>query len=290
MSKYYYLIAGLPSIALDDAKITRTVADFKEELEPLLSEPDRQLMRWFYLQYDNRNLLSFLQKKNETLFDGRGVFSKEDIQAIYDLLKDEDRAPAQLAVPAYFAAFIRDYLVRMENDESIDIHIIEDQLSASYFEAAMSCGNEFLSSWFEMNLNMRNIFIALNCRKYGLNIEQFIIGNNEIAEQLRQSSSRDFHFTDAADYIVELLQVAEEKETLMREKRLDAIRWKWLDEHTFFKTFDLESVIAFMLRLEMIERWIGLDKERGATTFRRLVSDMKRESADTLEKFKENNK
>jgi hypothetical protein len=75
-----------------------------------------------------------------------------------------------------------------------------------------------------------------------------------------------------------------------REKRLDALRWKWLEDETFYKVFDMESIIAYMLRLEMIERWIGLNKMRGKETFRKLVSDMKLESAETLEEFKENNK
>lgn len=31
MSKYYYLVAGLPDLALDDSKLSYTVADFKTE-------------------------------------------------------------------------------------------------------------------------------------------------------------------------------------------------------------------------------------------------------------------
>jgi len=86
------------------------------------------------------------------------------------------------------------------------------------------------------------------------------------------------------------LQIVEIDDLMMREKRLDMLRWKWLDENTFFKTFDIESVIAYMLRLEMIERWVVLDKAGGEKTFRQLVSAMKQESVDTLEEFKEKNK
>jgi len=290
MSKYYCLIAGLPSLSPDDTKLTYSVSDFKSELEPLLSERDRQLMRWFYLKFDNRNLLSLVKKEPDDRFDGRGVYTLYNIKTLFQSLKEDDLIPKNSSFPAYFPTFIRAYLARIENEESIDFYMLEDYLSALYYAEAMKCGNEFLSSWFEMNLNMGNLLSVLNCRKYGLNKEQFIVGDNEIAGLLRQSGARDFQLGDAGEYMTELMQIVEEREPMVREKRLDALRWKWLDEQTFFKVFDIESVIAYMLRVEMIERWVALDKARGDKTFRRLVSDMKKESTDTLEEFKEKNK
>ena len=185
---------------------------------------------------------------------------------------------------------MKGYFSRLENEEAIDFHLLEDQLSASYFQEAMKCGNDFLASWFEMNLNMGNLLLTVNCRKYGLEKQNFIVGDNNVAVHLRQMRGREFLFDDSIEYMKELLHIAEEKEPMTREKRLDSLRWKWLDEQTFFTTFDIENVIAYLLRLEMIERWVKLDKLRGEKAFRQLVADMKQESADTLEEFKENNK
>ena len=290
MSKYYCLIAGLPSLSPDDTKLTGSVSEFKAELDIALSAQDQKLMRWFYLKFDNRNLLSYLQNTMEEQFDNRGNFSKTDIKELYTLLKEEDRIPENSAAPAYIAQFIRTYFDRLEDEKSADPRLLEDQLSALYYEEAMKCGNHFLASWFEMNLNIGNVLSVLNCRKYGLDKELYIIGDNEIAGQLRQSSTREFNFSESTDYLTELMQIVEVAEPMMREKRLDLLRWKWLDENTFFKTFDIESVMAYMIRLEMIERWVMLDKTRGEQTFRRLVADMKQESVDTLEEFKEKNK
>jgi hypothetical protein len=290
MSKYYCLIAGLPSISPDDAKLTYSVAEFKAELEPVLTEQDRRVMRWFYYKFDNRNILSFLKKTSDDNFDGRGNFSKTDIEELFYWLKEENLVPKKIPFPSYIPKFARAYLSRLEEEQTVDFQSLEDRLSALYFEDAMKCGNGFLASWFEMNLNMGNLLSAFSCRKYGLDREHFIIGSNEVAEQLRKTSSRDFNFGDSVEYMTELAQIVEEKEPMYREKRLDALRWKWLEEQTFFKTFDIESVITYMLRLEMIERWVALDKVRGEKTFRRLVSDMKQESAESLEEFKENNK
>ena len=63
MSKYYYLVAGLPELTLEDSKLSYTVADFKTELYPALSEDDKKLIDLFYLKFDNANVLKLLKDK-----------------------------------------------------------------------------------------------------------------------------------------------------------------------------------------------------------------------------------
>ena len=56
MSKYYYLISGLPNIALDDSKLAYSVCEFRTEIEDMLSSKDKRLIDLFYLKYDIINL------------------------------------------------------------------------------------------------------------------------------------------------------------------------------------------------------------------------------------------
>ena len=289
MSKYYCLIAGLPDITLDDTKPAYSVAEFKEELSPILSKQDERLVRWFFFKYDNANLLSYLRTQSLDEFDARGVFSIDDIKEVCDLAKGDQKIPARIPAPAYFSTFIREYYTRFEESE-VSHHILwEDRLSSLYYNEAMTCRNGFLASWFEFNLNLGNVMAAQNCREHGLDKDIYIVGDNEVAKQLRNSGARDFNLGNL-EYIAELMQIAEEKDLFVRERRLDLLRWDWLEDSILNKTFDIVSVMAYLLRLEMIERWIGLSRVRGEETFRGLVADMKRGSLDTLEKFKENNK
>ena len=73
MSKYYYLVAGLPELTLEDSKLSYTVADFKSELYSALSEEDRMLIDLFYLQFDNANVLILLIDKDAAI-DRRGIY------------------------------------------------------------------------------------------------------------------------------------------------------------------------------------------------------------------------
>lgn len=77
---------------------------------------------------------------------------------------------------------------------------------------------------------------------------------------------------------------------MVREKKVDLLKWEWLEKHTFFKPFGIESVFAYLLKLEMIERWVTLDKTTGEKTFREIVGAMKKGSENALEEFKRNNK
>lgn len=43
MDAYYYLVAGLPDISLDDGKLGYTVDSFKSEIYPYLSDKDKKL-------------------------------------------------------------------------------------------------------------------------------------------------------------------------------------------------------------------------------------------------------
>ena len=70
MSKYYYLVAGLPELTLEDSKLSYTVADFKTELYPALSEDDKRLIDLFYLQFDNANVLKLLKIRTLRLIRG----------------------------------------------------------------------------------------------------------------------------------------------------------------------------------------------------------------------------
>ncbi|GHV48871.1 hypothetical protein FACS1894181_05890 [Bacteroidia bacterium] len=293
MGKYYYLIAGLPNIAFDDGKLPYTVLGFKDELVDYLSKADARLLELFFLKIDNRNLLKLMQYPGYDPEPG-GKIAGEEISGLLDGLKNEKEEEMPFKnknkrLPAYFETFARMYAEAVEKEEKAVIPW-EDRLSALYYEHAMKCTNPFVSSWFELNLNINNILAALACRKYKLERENYIVGQTEAANKLRSSSARDFGLGDSLDYLPALLRAGEDAELLQREKKVDALKWEWLGERTFARVFDVESVLAYLLKLEILERWNGLDKATGEKTFRQLVGTMKTGSGNALEEFKRNNK
>ena len=272
MSKYYYyLVAGLPELTLEDSKLSYTVADFKAELYPDLSDEDRRLIDLFYLKFDNANVLKLLKDKDAAI-DSRGNYSAEELAEFISSLKDGDEV-ADAVFPSYLSTFISEYF----NTPAEDDFLHEDRLAALYYAYAMKCRNKFVSSWFAFNLTMNNVLVALTARKFKMDIAPLIVGDTEVCEALRTSGARDFGLTGEVDLLDQLVKISETEELVEREKKIDQLRWNWMEEATFFNYFTVERLFVFLLQLEMIERWISLDKEKGNQLFRSIIATLKDE-------------
>ena len=272
MSKsYYYLVAGLPELTLEDSKLSYTVADFKAELYPDLSDEDRRLIDLFYLKFDNANVLKLLKDKDAAI-DSRGNYSAEELAEFISSLKDGDEV-ADAVFPSYLSTFISEYF----NTPAEDDFLHEDRLAALYYAYAMKCRNKFVSSWFAFNLTMNNVLVALTARKFKMDIAPLIVGDTEVCEALRTSGARDFGLTGEVDFLDQLVKISETEELVEREKKIDQLRWNWMEEATFFNYFTVERLFVFLLQLEMIERWISLDKEKGNQLFSSIIATLKDE-------------
>lgn len=272
MSKYYYyLVAGLPELTLEDSKLSYTVADFKAELYPDLSDEDKKLIDLFYLKFDNANVLKLLKDKDAAI-DLRGNYSAEELVEFISSLKEGDEI-ADAVFPSYLSTFIFEYF----NATAEDDFLYEDRLATLYYEYAMKCKNKFVSSWFAFNLTMNNILVALTARKFKMDIAPLIVGDTEVCEALRTSGARDFGLTGEVDFLDQLVKISETEELVEREKKIDQLRWNWMEEATFFNYFTVERLFVFLLQLEMIERWISLDKEKGNQLFRSIIATLKDE-------------
>ena len=272
MSKYYYLVAGLPDLTLDDSKLSYTVADFKTEFYPYLSDADKKLIDLFYLKFDNANVLKLL-KDRDAVIDTCGLYSADELSDFIVMLKDGDEVPDR-AFPSYLSAFISDSF----NQPTEEVNFLpENRLAGLYYAYAMKCKNRFVSDWFGFNLTVNNILVALTARKYKFEVAPLIVGDTRICEALRTSTARDFGLGAEIDYLDQLMKISEVEELVEREKKIDQLRWDWMEEATFFNYFTIERLFVFLLQLEMIERWLSLDKERGSQLFRSMIEVLKDE-------------
>ncbi len=268
MSQYYYLIASLPDLSLEDNKLNYTVASFKEELYDSLTEKDKPLIDLFYLQYDNANVLRLLKDK-EAEIDPRGKYTAEELNEYIAVVQEGGEVNPDI-FPFYLSSFVAAYFEASE--ENI---LWEDKLAAYYYDYGMKCENKFISDWFAFNLNINNILVALTARKYKWEVAPLIVGDTPVADALRTSSAREFGLSTEVDYLEDLIKITETPELIDREKRVDTLRWNWLEDATFFNYFTVERLFAFLVKLEMIERWIALDKEKGNQLFRSMIDSLK---------------
>jgi hypothetical protein len=78
------------------------------------------------------------------------------------------------------------------------------------------------------------------------------------------------------DNLPEIMALLDIDNLMEREKRLDAMRFAWLEQKTLFVNFSLDNVLAYWLMCSMLNRWSVLTVEQGEQVFRDMVADMKK--------------
>ena len=200
-----------------------------------------------------------------------GNFSADELLGIIASFKEESAPDKKF--PSYFYEFAELYL----NTPDEERFGLEDKLYGYYYDYAMKCANPFVSAWFELNLDVNNILAAMAARKYKMEVAKVPVGTNAVADALRTSNARDFGLADDLEYFEQLVRINDTIDLVDREKKIDLLKWNWMEDNTFFNYFTIEKIFVFLMKLEMIERWISLDKEKGNEMFRQLIGQLKDE-------------
>ena len=270
MKEYFCLVAGLPDIQHDDHKLSFSLKEFKEELRENLTPQDFALIELYFRKFDNQNLLTYFNDVDAELNE-LGNLSSKDLEEIIQLISEEDE-PRDPRIPDYFKTFIPAYV-----DENPIVPGVswEDQLNSLYYDSSLKCKNEFVRQWFEFNLNINNLLAAITCRKYDMPVGESIIGNTVIANSIRTSNAKDFGIAPIFPHLDAIFRIADETDLMEREKKIDLLKWQWLEEEAFFHYFTVEKIFAYLIKLSIIERWVTLSKETGEEIFREMIQTLK---------------
>ena len=269
MSDYHYLVASLPEITFDGSKINYSIERFREEVGSRLSSSDKKKINLFFYAWDNKNLLELLRHGYDADIPLTGCFSREQLVDLIISAKAGDPRPA--GYPTYMYDFLVKYF---ENAEQADF-IHEDLLASYYYTYAINCGNKFLADWFTFNQDLSNLQVAFLARKHKLNVSEYVIGDNEVAETLRTSSARDFGLATTLDYLEAVQRLCDNDKLHERERQIDELRWKWLEDNSVTMYFSVECLFVFLQKLDIVLRWASLDTEAGVARYNELIEGLK---------------
>jgi hypothetical protein len=271
---YYYLVSGLPDLALDTNKLAITSLAFKKELEEQLHPEDYNLVKSLYLHFDNKNILKLLLKQTP---------EKQPL-ANYSIAHLNEQIKEPLDLIDYLQKF-----VLLFNEESFDRTALhsEKQLQSLYYKYLLQINNKFLKQWFQFEYGMKNLLVAVNSRKLGLDYKNQLISigeENEVYRTLLKGVPKAEALSDDIPFATDILTIATSEQSITdKEKALDNLKWKFLDEHSFFNYFTIEKILAFVIKLKLVERWLALDRKTGEQLFHRLLNDLKENHKFTAE-------
>lgn len=273
MANYYCLMAGLPEIELSDTKPGYDMSELTEQLRESLSDKDTRLMAdYFFLLRDCRNLVA-LMKDPQAEVELTGNYTMEQY---HDLMTSARELNFNVhRYPAFLSEFARHW----ELNKDAKGYFPEDDILYRFYDFAIrTCRNGFVRRWYQLNMDVNNILTALLARKQGWNVGDFVKGDGEVQEQIRENSTKDFVLSIEMDNIEELKRIVEQADPVQKEKMIDAFKWKWLDDQTMMEPFSIDSVFAYMCKLEMQYRWARLDIEKGKEHFQRIIDNLRGEA------------
>ena len=283
MANYYCLMAGAPELALTDAKPQVSVVEFREQASMELSSLDARILeQYFFLEEDCRNLVRLLKNPDAELLPG-GNYSREQFE---DLMRSAREINFNVhRYPAFMSEFARQWTY----NKDVEGYFPEDEIIYQFYNYVIcNCRNAFVRRWYELNLDINNILTAVLARQQGWSVGDFIKGDNEVTEMIRENKTRDFDLSHEFDYVKDLMKIVDEPDPVDKERMIDSMKWLWLDEYTFFDPFNFEALFAYFCKLKIKERWARLDVEQGKATFENIIENLRGEARVPAE-FKLNN-
>jgi hypothetical protein len=249
--KYYFLVTYLPEIQRDDKKTKLRFADLLDEQYYIAPEDWRQI-EFVLLSRDFLLLEKLLSGKDADI--EHTLYEKE-------FWKEQIKAPKE--VPDFLEAFLQ----RLVEERSFGPEQI-DQLHGIYYDHVIrSTSNPFLREYLAFEKLLRNVLAAIRARRKGLPPSDHILGEEEIVEQLGRASAEDFGLGQEIPWIERLIEA---KGPLQLEDTIEQILWDYLDEQTTQVYFDFEVILAYLLKLQLLEKRLALSEERGMEIVRHL--------------------
>ena len=118
-------------------------------------------------------------------------------------------------------------------------------------------GSAFAEWWTQLDTQIRNQIVRHRAARLGV----------EARPALRMHSGYDVAVEEAVS------DALARTNPLERELALDRCRWQALDERVQVEPFGFEAVLAYAIRLQLLERWRDLTPEKGLERIETFITE-----------------
>ncbi|MFH1091830.1 MAG: DUF2764 family protein [Pseudomonadota bacterium] len=143
-----------------------------------------------------------------------------------------------------------------------------DQLYVAYYKHVLAAShNRFLTDYIQLEWDVRNVMAGIRARRKGLDPSEHVSGEGDLVEILSTSRAEDFGLTAQRPWVEPLLSAT--PPPAIREVQ-EIILWDYLDDVLGWDAFSLESLLAYSLKLRILERRLAQSEEQGLALVNRL--------------------
>ena len=140
----------------------------------------------------------------------------------------------------------------------------EQTLGADFYAKAAESKNRFIREYFDFDGRLRNMKVQYLAKRLGKDGNAFLVDLPEA----------DF---DEGKQIEEILADAD---FVKREQKMDELKWEKASDIARMDYFNMNAILAFLVKAKTVQRWAELDTAKGEEMFRKLVKEIRGTNAD----------
>ena len=146
----------------------------------------------------------------------------------------------------------------------------EENLNTDFYAKALVHADAFIREYFRFDLNIRNAKVKYLNKALGRPADKDVLSFGEDTDQ-RVLDAAEAEFEEAAD----LETILNSGDILSRERGIDDLMWEKISNLTTFNYFDIDAVLGFITKLNIVARWYKLDEQTGREMFKKLVDEVR---------------
>ena len=140
----------------------------------------------------------------------------------------------------------------------------EDSLGQEFYEKAAASKNRFIREYFDFDGRLRNLKVGYLAQRLGKKGDTFLVNLPEADfEEEKQINATLAN----PDFVA-------------REQQMDELKWEKASDIARMDYFNMNTILAFLVKAKTVQRWAELDKEKGVALFRKLLTEIRGSNAE----------
>lgn len=135
----------------------------------------------------------------------------------------------------------------------------ENTLGAEFYKKAVESKNRFIREYFDFDGRLRNMKVAYLAKRLDKKGDAYLVDMPE-ADFEEESQIKDVLAND--DFV-------------LREQKMDELKWEKASDIARMDYFNMNAILAFLVKAKTVQRWAELDKAKGEEMFRKLVKEVR---------------
>ena len=140
----------------------------------------------------------------------------------------------------------------------------ENTLGVDFYAKAAESKNRFIREYFDFDGRLRNMKVEYLAKRLGKQGENYLV---ELPEADFEEEKQIQDILANADFVE-------------REQQMDDLKWEKASDIARMDYFNMNAILAFLVKAKTVQRWAELDAAKGQEMFNKLVKEIRGTSAN----------